>query len=80
MLVDLIEEFDVILSASNQSGPQCVRQRREGEDVGQKLHGKDAGNEGSQRFVVDRDTQLYQHLVLCTKYHQQIIEWVPVVG
>jgi hypothetical protein len=74
MLVDLIEELDVILSASSQSGPQYVRKRREGEDVGQKLHSEDAGNEGSQRLIVDRDTQLYEHLVLCTKYHQQIIE------
>jgi hypothetical protein len=74
MLVDLIEELDVILPASNQSGPQCVRQRREGEDVGQKLRCEEAGNEGNQRLIVDRDTLLYQHLVLCTKYHQQIIE------
>jgi hypothetical protein len=76
MLVDLIEELDVIhvLSASSQSEPQYVRKRREGEDVGQKFHNEDAGNEGSQRLIADRDTQLYEHLVLCTKYHQQIIE------
>jgi hypothetical protein len=74
MLVDLIEELDVISSASSQSRPQCVRKRPEGEDVRQKLHTEDAGNEGSQRLIVDSDTQLYQHLVLCTKYHQQIIE------
>lgn len=74
MLVDLIEELDVILPESNQSGPQCVRQRREGEDVGQKLRCQDAGKEGSQCLIVDRDTLLYQHLVLCTRYHQQLIE------
>ncbi|PNF41837.1 hypothetical protein B7P43_G16046 [Cryptotermes secundus] len=75
MLVDLIEELDVIISESIQSGPQWVRQRREGEDVGQTLRCKDAGKEGSQRLIVDRDTLLYQHLVLCTRYHQQLIDF-----
>lgn len=67
MLVDLIAEFEVILSASS-----CETQ--EGVDVGKRSLTENAGNEGSQRWMVDRDTQLYQHLVFCIKYHQQIIE------
>jgi hypothetical protein len=72
MLVDLIEELNVI--CPTKSGLQCVHTPQEGRDVGHVLHTEDAGNEGSQRLAVDRDKQLYQHLVLCIKYHQQIIE------
>jgi hypothetical protein len=67
MLVDLIEEFDVIGSGSSRE-PQVDG------DIGKRLLTGEAGNEGNQRLTVDRDTQLYQHLVLCTQYHQQIIE------
>jgi hypothetical protein len=74
MLVDLIGEFDVMCSADSQTEPQCVCETQEGEDVGQEVHTEDAAKEGTQRLIANRDTQLYQHLVLCAKYHQQIIE------
>jgi hypothetical protein len=73
MLVDLIDDVSIRCSAKNFSQQQLEFTTR-GCVSEDQLHSEDTSDEDSKHLSIKRDAELFQYLVPCIEYHQEIIK------
>jgi len=66
-LVDLIDDIGIRFSTKKLS---VQRQRMRAD----QLHIEDTSEEDSELMPIERDSDLYQYLLRCIEYHQEIIK------